>query len=392
MNVLVVADAYPFPLQNGHALRIFHYTRLLKTRHTFDLVCFGEQAPPSELNALFRHISWFSRPETAPTRKPAWRRVAEAFSVDEMLISSPEMKAHLRDVVDQRHYDLIWGAGDAVMANVPGARKQPLLGDLVDDGVLASLREVARARDIKTALRKLKWAYLSALYERRYYGKAERCLVVSEIDASWFHRVCPGTPISVIHNGVDEQFFSPQEVRVDPLNLVFEGNLGFDPNHDGIVHFCKEILPLIQDSVPEATLTIVGKDPPADVRALASSTIEVTGYVDDIRPYLARGAVFVCPLRKGAGIKNKILQAWSMAKPVVATTTSVGGLKARDGANIIVRDTPTDFSAAVVELVNQPQLRASIGTAARNTILDHYTWTRKASELEALMIAMTAEY
>lgn len=392
MDVLVVADSFPYPLQNGHALRIFHYTRLLNARNNFDLICFGDADPPSALKDIFRHIVWFPRPISTPASKPLLLRIRESLSISEMLISSQEMKKYISHALEYTPYDLIWGAGDAVMANIPAVRKQPLLGDLVDDGVLASLREARHSDNLITTLRKLKWAYLNARFERRFYGTSEHCLVVSETDASWFHRICPATPISVIHNGVDEKFFKPLGGPQLPLNIVFEGTLAFGPNHDGIIYFYNTILPLIQSSLPETTLTIVGKDPPSDVFDLSSDTIEVTGYVEDIRPYLDRAALFVCPLRKGAGIKNKILQAWSMAKPVVATSHSVGGLKVKDGENIFIRDNPKEFAAAVVHLLTNPHLRESFGQAGRMTILSHYTWGRKAAELESLMTSMVSKY
>lgn len=392
MDILVVADTYPFPLQNGHALRIYHYVRLLRKRHNFDLLCFGEQSPPDEIRPLFRNIIWLSRPHTAPRNKRLILRIKEALSVDNMLTSSPEMNTYIRSALHNGSYDLIWGAGEAAMQNIPIDRDKPLLGDLVDDGVLANIREAQRASSITTALRKLKWAYLNARFERRYYGKCEHCLVVSEVDASWFRRICPDTAISVINNGVDEVYFKPMNERKDEMNIVFEGNLAFGPNNDGIIFFCNAILPLIRAQLPNINLTIVGKDPTPEVQSLASRAIEVTGYVEDIRPYIDRAALFICPLRKGAGIKNKILQAWSMAKAVVATPHSVGGLQARDGENIIIRDAPEDFSSAVVDLINNPGKRAVIGEAARETIHKHYTWAKKAMELESLMTSVATEF
>lgn len=384
MDVLVLADAYPYPLQNGHALRIYHYARLLRERHNFDLACFADAPPPPELTSIFRRIEGFPLP-AAREAETVWRRLRDAFTVERMLVRSPQMTSRLRVLLEERHYDLIWGAGDAVMASIPKARKIPLLGDLVDDGVLSSLREVPRANNIAMALRKLKWACLSALFERRYFGIADQCLLVSEVDARWFRRICPATPTSVIHNGVDAEYFSPMQCVHDPRNLVFEGNLAFPPNSDGILHFCRETLPLIKRAVPDVTLTIVGKNPPPQVQALACDGIEITGYVDDVRPFLERAAVFVCPLRKGAGIKNKVLQAWAMGKATVATPRSTGGLAAEDGRNIYIRNDATGFAAAVVELLNDAEMRHTMGQAARSTIVQHYTWRKKAIELEALM-------
>src|SRR5262249_39716926 len=115
-----------------------------------------------------------------------------------------------------------------------------------------------------------------------------------------------------------------------------------------------------------------------------SDAIRVTGFVDDVRPYLDRAAVFVCPLRKGAGLKNKILQAWAMAKPVVATTISAGGLECKDGEDIVIRDRPADFAEAVVTLFEGRETAARLGEAGRRNVVGRYTWCATARELESV--------
>jgi glycosyltransferase involved in cell wall biosynthesis len=203
--------------------------------------------------------------------------------------------------------------------------------------------------------------------------------------------VCPGKRVEVINNGVDEKFFSPQGVQIDLTNLVFEGSISFGPNKDGVLYFVKDILPKIRRKVPEVTLTIVGRNPPPEILSLACPSITVTGFVEDVRPYLERAAVFVCPLREGAGIKNKVLQAWSMGKAVVATTPSVGGLKVRNGENIIVSDDPSSFAEEVTKLLKDPAAAASIGKNAQNTINEHYTWEKKSKQLENLLFSIVTE-
>jgi glycosyltransferase involved in cell wall biosynthesis len=151
------------------------------------------------------------------------------------------------------------------------------------------------------------------------------------------------------------------------------------------VYFATSVLPLIKARVPDVRFRIVGKNPAPEVAALASTDVEVTGFVDDVRPYLDRAAVFVCPLRKGAGIKNKILQAWAMGKPVVATSKSTGGLAVREGENILVRDDPREIADAVVELLESPAKRQSMAAAARATAESRYGWARQARALESVM-------
>ena len=154
--------------------------------------------------------------------------------------------------------------------------------------------------------------------------------------------------------------------------------MGFAPNVDAVRYLVSNILPRILETVPSVHLYIVGKDPHPDIMAASGERITVTGFVQDIRPWLIKARVFVCPLQKGAGIKNKILQAWAMGIPVVATTKSVGGLRILDGYNILVRDRPDAFAEAVVSLLHHPRLARSIGMAGRYTVEQHYSWTQAA--------------
>lgn len=389
MRILLLCDRLPYPLQNGQNLRIFHYVRLLKSRHTFDLLCYGSGEIPTEIQSLFRGIEIFRRPKIMPKR--GLQRLKGAFDVSELMPSCPGVKRHLAKILPQRGYDVVWVSGWDMILNLPEPAPLPVVADMVDDGVLEYRRELAAARTPLQFVRQLKWLVMNWLFERRYFGPADEVVLVAEKDAAVFSRVCPTTSVSAINNGVDAEYFAPLNVKADPYRIVFEGNVSFGPNVDGVLYFCNTILPLIHAELPEVRFQIVGKDPAPEVLALRSDSVEVTGFVEDIRPYLAAANVFVCPLRKGAGIKNKILQAWAMGKAVVATPAAVGGLKTQEGDNILVRETAPAFAAAVVELVRDPARAARMGVAARETIVQHYTWEAKAAELERVLLRAAAK-
>jgi glycosyltransferase involved in cell wall biosynthesis len=384
LRILLVCDRFPWPLQNGQNLRIFHYVRELRGRHDFDLVCHGEAAPPAEIVPLFQRIETLYKP--APSgRRPGLRGVRDAFSLQAFANPRAHVTKHLAHVAATRRYDLVWVSGWEMVGSLPERIPAPLLMDAVDEGVLEHWRELRRPRSIGHLVRTAKQLLLNYRFERTYFARARRCLFVSEVDSAFFSRVCAGVPVSTVHNGVDAEFFRPLGLDRSPRTIVFEGKIGFRPNAEGLRHFLTEIFPRIRSAEPGVRFVIVGKDPPEDIVRLSSAHIEVTGFVDDVRPYVDRAAVFVCPLITGAGIKNKVLQAWAMAKPVVATTASVGGLKAVEGENILVRDRPREFAEAVVRLLREPEFGANLGRRGRQTVLEDYTWAAKAQELEAVM-------
>jgi glycosyltransferase involved in cell wall biosynthesis len=383
MRILLLCDRYPWPLTNGQNLRIYHYVRRLRTRHTFDLGCYAEGPPPPEVAELFGRIVVWPKPAFTPARGLA--RLTDAVRVSRFIPASPEAVAFLGDRANLLGYDLVWVSGWDLIVNVPLGVGPPVLADAVDDGVLEYCRELRVVRGFVRRLRLLKRIALNAAVERRYLGRADQVIFVSDRDSAVFARVSPGTPVTTVNNGVDEQFFRPLETTPARNEIVFEGNIGFAPNADGLLYFARTIFPRILERRPDVRFSIVGRDPPAEIAALASDRIRVTGFVDDVRPFVDAASVIVCPLRMGAGIKNKVLQAWAMAKPVVATTASIGGLRVEPDRNILVRDDPDEFAAAVIGLLDDPARAREVGLAARQTVLDHYTWDGSARQLEAVM-------
>lgn len=308
-----------------------------------------------------------------------------AFSTS-LVPSAPSAKQFLLNIGNQQRYDLIWASGWDFFVNIPLPGRTPVLADPIDDGVLEHWLEFRHSQSALTALRMIKRIVTNFAFERRFFGRSDRVLFVSERDANVFSSLCPGVPVSIVNNGVDTEFFQPSGGSPDSHAVIFEGNLGFAPNADGVLFFLRKILPLIRLEEPSVEFWIVGADPPHEIGDFASEHIHITDFVEDVRPFVDRASVFVCPLRKGAGIKNKVLQAWSMAKPVVATKASVGGLRVREGENIVVRSDPAGFAQAVIELIRNPEKRTALGQNARQTVIREYTWQRKAAELEEVML------
>lgn len=382
VRILLLCDRFPWPLTNGQNLRIYHYVQQLHGQHSFDLGCYGQGAAPTEIRGLFRLIFTWSRPTA--TRAGGLKRVVEACDVRKFVPSSKEAQRMLADPTFLQGYDLIWVSGWDMIVNLPRPCSKPILADAVDDGVLEYWREFKITSGFGARIRMLKWVLMNIAFERRYFGAADHVMFVSTVDAATFAKVAPGIPVSVVVNGVDEEFYKPSGVSEDPGHIVFEGNIGFAPNVDGLLYFVEEIFPLIVAAEPTARFTIVGRDPPEQIRALVSDRIAVTGYVDDVRPFVDRASLVVSPLRKGAGIKNKILQAWAMGKSVVATSLSLGGLALEPGVHALVADSAAAFAQGTVALLRDREARQRMGWAARSRVVEQYTWCLKARQLDAL--------
>jgi glycosyltransferase involved in cell wall biosynthesis len=381
LKILVLCDRYPFPLTNGQSLRIFNYVRQLRGRHRFDLLCYGDAPPPDDLASLFDRINVFPRP--VPRFRRGLNRLWAAFDVEQFVPSSEVVRDELTRRFGAGGYDVAWVSGWDMIVNVPSGCGPPVLADAVDDGVLEWWRRLRQTRGTLEKVRMLKRVFMNARFERRYFGRSDAALFVSDTDAEVFRRISPHTPTHVIHNGVDTDYFRPMGSPKRRRSVVFEGNMNFNPNVEAARFLVLEVLPLLQSRGP-VDVYLVGNHPAPDVLALQGDRVHVTGYVDDVRPYLDQAAVFVCPMLSGAGIKNKILQAWAMALPVVATPQAIGGLAVGSQQNMIVGYTAQELAGAIEGLFADDSLRETLGRNGRSTVEHHYTWRQKSEQLDDL--------
>ena len=225
--------------------------------------------------------------------------------------------------------------------------------------------------------------------ERKYVALADHVLAVSENDRDFFLRYVGPERISVIPTGVDTDYFAPSAAAEQPGTTVFTGSMDWMPNEDAVSYFVGSILPLVRREIPDAAFWAVGRRPSPRLQALASPHVAVTGTVDDIRPYLAKAAVCVVPLRSGSGTRIKIFEAMAMGKAVVSTTLGAEGLPVRHGENIILADDPADFARQVAELLRDPPRRAELGRAARQLVEQSYGWPAVAACFDHILREVT---
>lgn len=227
-------------------------------------------------------------------------------------------------------------------------------------------------------------SYKLGKWETYWVKSATACTVVSKDDLIRIKRMAPEVPITVIPNGVDTTLFSSSlEKGSSRQDMVFFGTLGYAPNRDALLYFCREILPLIHNKFPELRLNVIGPHAPTEIKELHHlQGINVLGYVDDIRPYLLNAAVCLVPLRSGGGTRLKILEAMAAGVPVVSTTIGAEGLDVLDRKNILLADSPKAFATAIFQLLENPDLAAQISEQARNLVETKYDWKIIGQQLE----------
>jgi sugar transferase (PEP-CTERM/EpsH1 system associated) len=191
--------------------------------------------------------------------------------------------------------------------------------------------------------------------------------------------------IAVLPNGVDLEYFAFANGNRDPETLVFSGKMSYHANVAAVSHLAKQVMPLIWARRPGVQLEIVGKDPPQSICALArDERVRVTGFVPDLRPYLARATVSVSPMQYSVGIQNKVLEAMAMGTPVVTTPQTRTAILAREGEHFLIGESADDFAAQVIRLLDDRDLAARIGAAGRQYVEEHHDWNRLAARLEEI--------
>ena len=198
----------------------------------------------------------------------------------------------------------------------------------------------------------------------------------SESDRQTFQKDIPDVPNYVIPNGVDTSYFRPSpSYRTNPNAMVFTGMMGYVPNNDGMLYFLDEIFPRVQMQIPDAKIYIVGSHPSEELKQRTTDNIIITGFVDDVRPFVWRSNLFVVPLRMGSGTRLKVVEALAMKKPVVSTSVGCEGIDVEHGKSVLMADDPEAFAENVVRLMQDEELREELTHHGYALVRNKYDWT-----------------
>lgn len=223
--------------------------------------------------------------------------------------------------------------------------------------------------------------------ERRALHLADAGVAISDVDAIKLRELDANANLHVVPNGVDMEYFKHSLPSSASRSLIFTGVLGYPPNAEAATVCATEILPRVKAMFGNATLALVGADPPTAVNALSSTSgVLVTGFVPDLRSYLREAAVFVSPLRVGAGVKNKLLVAMAMGVPIVANSLSISGISATPGVHFLHAETPDEFAGQVARLFRDPELADRLSRSGRQLVEERYSWQAQGKLLEAALM------
>ncbi len=223
-------------------------------------------------------------------------------------------------------------------------------------------------------------------YERQICPEFDLHITCSELDSSRLRDISPDSWIEEVPNGVDVGYFSPTGADPAPNSLVFAGGLNWYPNQSAMRFFAAEVWPRLKQRIPDVKMDVIGESPPEALKKLAARDLNfrVHGFVDDVRPYIDRAAVYVCPNSDGGGTKLKVLDAFAMGKATVAHPVACEGIAVTPGSNVLLASTPEEYVNQIVLLLGNPVQRRSMGVSARQLIIDRYSYQSIGAKLREL--------
>jgi len=397
-HILVVAPRFPYPPDDGHKVRNWNLLRHMGSSWTFDFISFSSHLDNTEdsrgiLGPSCIGLEFVDTDSLAPVQLTSiFERIKNIYYPYELTSGLPMYSKAMEELVnariESRKYDLVFFCGFSMYLYCSTEnRAHPSVVDIIDSFSLLHKTYFQTSEGLKDKIRAWLDYIWAVRYEKNHFSKADNMILVSPIDKECVKRSCDKSRIWVVPNGVDTSYFEPDKVSSSAAsNLLFSGVMNYRPNHESMVYFIENVFPLIRQEIPNVTLTIAGKDPLPELHALVERTagVVLTGYVEDIRPYFDQASVYIAPMISGAGLKNKILEAWSMGKPVVATNMACYGIEAIHGKNILKADKPNDIARQTISLIQDEGFRARLSSNARQTVIDLYSWNRQSRILEGI--------
>ena len=398
-DLLFLAHRLPFPPNKGDKVRSYHLLKHLAAHHRVFLGTFVDDPQDEGYVDTVRelcaglHVVRL-QPRFARLRSLAGLASGEALTLP--YYRDAGLRAWVERTVRERGIDTAVVFSSAMAQYVTGIDGLRLLVDFVDvDSAKWSQYACKHSWPLSWLYRREATRLLA--FEGAVAERAAAAFFVTEAEVDLFRRLAPRcrAHVEVLCNGVDADYFSPEAASSLPsppypagdLPLVFTGAMDYWPNIDAVVWFVSEVLPALRRRHPAVRFYIVGMNPAASVRALAGEHVVVTGTVPDVRPYLHHAAAVVVPLRVARGVQNKVLEAMAMARPLVVAQVCATGIDAMAGRDFDVASDATAYVDQIDALLRQPRRALAMGRAARERVLDRYSWEAHLQRLDPYLAA-----
>ncbi|HEX2622390.1 MAG TPA: glycosyltransferase [Phototrophicaceae bacterium] len=401
IKTLLITASLPYPPASGGAIRVYGILKGLHAAgHHITLMAFTESQDDSiPLVQFCQQIITLPAPHRSISNRLRDLLLSRQPDIAGRLYSE-DFATRLRELLSQEKFDLIQIEAIEVASYLPIAKAAQPEAKLVFDTFNAEyllqrvIFQIDR-QDIKrlpAALYSLIQAGRIERFEREMCQLADAVIAVSPEDADALRGFREDHRIHIVPSGIFVDDYQSNNSGSEIPNiasstprLVFTGKMDYRPNVDAMLWFTEAILPQIQQQIPDIRLYIVGQKPHLRLDVLRDNpAITLTGWVDSVQPYLDRAAVYVAPLRMGSGTRLKLLEAMAAGCAIVATTIAAAGMLDETREAMLIADTVDELAAAIVKLLQNPELRRTLREAARRAVRDHYDWSVIIPRLTAM--------
>jgi polysaccharide biosynthesis protein PslH len=389
MKVLFLCHRVPFPPQSGSKVRAFHIIRHLHEQgHAVTVASLARS--PMELESAQGLAEYCTERwvETvgdwrAGVRMLAWVPTSRPSSFG--YFHSPRLARRVQEALATGAFELVLVHSSSMAPYALGAPARSLrLLDFCDMDS-QKWREYSRHR----AFPQRAGYWLEAVKLERTEARLARafdlCTCATPAELQTLAGLAPQASADWFPNGVDSTHYEPSD-HYDPDLIAFVGRMDYYPNQQAVRDFCHDVLPRLQKRRPALRFEVVGADPPQSVRGLARLPgVRVTGFVPDVRPYVARAALTVAPLAIARGTQNKVLESMAMGVPVVCSPSVSKGVDAVPGEHLLCASNADEFVQAIERVLGSPPLRDQLARTGRERVLTHHSWSGSLARLDALI-------
>jgi polysaccharide biosynthesis protein PslH len=375
MQILFLSRWFPFPPDNGSKLRINNLLRALAQCHQVTLLSFTEKEGDLKGSSIandyceeIRSVGW------KPFDPKSQRAILGYFSLKPRSFIdtySFRMGTLIKETLEKKHIDLIIASQVDMAAYYEIFRGYPALFEEVE--ISAFYQKYISAKQPLERCRHgvMWWKYKKFI--TRSMDSFNYCTVVSEPEKQLLVKIgVPEGKIKVIPNHIDLDGRSNSMDTPERNSLIFPGSILFYANYDAVSWFLEEILPIILNRLPDVHFKITGEH--HGLLLPSKENVILTGYVEDVKPLIARSWISLAPIRLGGGTRMKILEAMALRTPVVSTTKGAEGLDVQDNVHLLIADTPEKYADCIIRLLKDPHLRKRIGDNAYNLVKEKYDW------------------
>lgn len=383
-KLFIISSRVPYPLDKGDKLRLYHQLRYLSLHFELCLCSLDDTGSGADyLNELKKVV-----PNSHIIQLKKWQIYVNLFfgmfgrrPYQVYYFFQRNAKKQVDQIIKEYKPDHIYCQLIRAAEYVKGYHEIPKTIDYQDAFSKGMERRIDKAKWLKGIFRSEHKRLLK--YENLTFDYFDYHTIISEEDRNYiFHE--KRNQISIIPNGIDTDFFSPQNLKKS-YDLLFVGNMSYAPNIDTVEHIVRDILPEIWKVTPNIRLLIAGANPAPEVKKLAGENVIVSGWMEDIREAYGSAKIFLAPMRIGSGLQNKLLEAMSMELPCITSQLANKSLGATNEEHALIYSNAEEYASAVLRLLDDAEEYQKLASNARVFVKRKFSWEQSVKDLADLI-------